>query len=149
MTKSLPPKNLVLYADDDNDDIQLVRDAFSNYSQSIELLTFEDGSDLLNYLNELNSLETIPCLIILDINMPRKNGKEVLRELRDMSDFEEVPVVLFSTSTLPSEMSFAKSFGAGYVTKPLFTKQIHQLVDQMLEHCSDEVKGNFKKLKGL
>ena len=147
MTKSLPPKSLVLYADDDQDDIQLVTDAFSSYSQNIRLVTCKDGNELLQYVEQLNSFEPLPCLIILDINMPRKNGKELLRDLRSMNGFEEVPIVLFSTSTLPSEMDFARSFGAGFVIKPLHTEQVHQLVDQMLEHCSDDVKKRFKRLR--
>ncbi len=147
MTKSLPPKSLVLYADDDLDDIELVREAFEEYSQSIKLVSFNDGVELLNYVNRLKTLEPLPCLIILDINMPYKNGKEVLRDIRKMQDFEEVPIVLFSTSTLPSETAFARSFGAGFVTKPLHTPQIYQLVDQLIEHCTENVKKNIRKLK--
>ena len=139
MTKSLPPKSLVLYADDDPDDIELVQDAFKAYYHNVELLTFRNGVELLNYINSpKNTL--LPCLIILDVNMPRMNGKEVLLELRRNKELEEVPVVLFSTSTLPSELAFAKSYDAGFLTKPLHAKQIFQLVDQMLQHCSEEVR---------
>jgi len=147
MTKSLPPKSLVLYADDDPDDIELVKEAFEEYSQSISLVSFDDGLELLSYVNRLKQFEPLPCLIILDINMPVKSGKEVLKEIRSMQHFEEVPIVLFSTSTLPSETAFAKSFGAGFVTKPLHTPQIYQLVDQLIEHCTENVKKNIKKLK--
>jgi CheY-like chemotaxis protein len=80
--------------------------------------------------------------------MPRKSGKEVLKEMRNMEGFEDVPIVLFSTSTLPSEAAFAKSFGAGFLTKPLHSNQITQLVDAMIAHCTDDVKKNIRKLKG-
>lgn len=146
MTQSLPPKSLVLYADDDRDDIDLVTDAFNEFSQSIELKTFSNGLELLEFLKSTGPLEPLPCLIILDINMPKMDGKETLSELRDLDGYEEIPVVLFSTSTLPSEKAFARSFGAGFVTKPLHMSQIHQLVDQMLAHCS-EVKRNFKNMR--
>jgi CheY-like chemotaxis protein len=148
MTKSLPPKSLVLYADDDADDLQLVREAFHAYSQNIELLTFSDGTGLLNYIRSLGAFEPLPCLIILDINMPQMNGKEALRKLRNTAGYEEVPAVLFSTSTLPSEAAFAQSLGAGCVTKPLYAEQIHQLVDQMIAHCTEDVKQTIKRLKG-
>ncbi len=148
MTKALPNKNLVLYADDDRDDIELVRDAFQIYSHSTELKTFQDGVELLDHVSKLNSLSPQPCLIILDINMPRLNGKEVLARLRNIDGFANTPVVLFSTSTLPSEMAFAKTFDAGFLTKPLCTEHIHLLVEKMIDHCSDEARNNIKRLRG-
>lgn len=109
MTKSLPPKSLVLYADDDQDDIELVKDAFDSYSRNIEIITFGNGEELLRYVKQLDPLEPSPCLIILDINMPRLDGKRTLSLLRSDQQFADVPIVLFSTSTLPSEISFAKA----------------------------------------
>jgi CheY-like chemotaxis protein len=147
MTKSLPPKSLVLYADDDPDDRELVKDAFREYAESIHLVTFPNGTELLQYVQGLQPFEPLPCLVILDINMPLLNGKETLRKLRSLEGFADVPIVLFSTSTLPSEAAFAKSFEAGFVTKPLHNHQIHLLVDQMIRHCTDEVKASFKKRK--
>jgi CheY-like chemotaxis protein len=148
MTKSPPSKSLVLYADDDADDRELVLEAFNNYTESIELITFKDGIELLRYIQSPSAIHRLPCLIILDINMPKMNGKEVLRNLRCMKEYERVPVVLFSTSTLPSEKAFAQSFDAAFLTKPLYTGQIYELVDKMLDHCGEEVKKNIKKFKG-
>ena len=143
MTQSLPPKSFVLYADDDQDDIEFVREAFREYS-NVELITFKDGIELLSYLRDLSSFDGMPCLIIIDINMPRLNGKEVLKKIRSMKDFEEVPVVLFSTSTLPSESAFAKSFNAGFVTKPLHAPQIKQISEHLIEHCSEEIQRRIR-----
>ncbi|OJW82991.1 MAG: hypothetical protein BGO69_03690 [Bacteroidetes bacterium 46-16] len=140
MTKSVPSKSLVLYADDDPDDLHLVEHAFSDYAQTVELKTFMDGEALLRYINEYKDAEPFPCLIIIDINMPRINGKEVLKKLRETAGYEDAPVVLFSTSTLPADMAFAKSYGAGFMTKPLHYSQIYQLVDKMIDHCADDVK---------
>lgn len=148
MTKSFTPKSLVLYADDDRDDKELVREAFQEYSRNIQLLTFGDGLELLRFVEQLDSFEPLPCLIILDINMPRLNGKQTLQALRQMERFQDVPVVLFTTSTLPSEAAFARSFDAGFVVKPLHTSQIFQLVDKMVDHCSDEVKKSIRNLRG-
>jgi CheY-like chemotaxis protein len=148
MTKSFSPKSLVLYADDDTDDIELVCEAFREYSSRIDVLTFPDGQALLHYIRQLNPFEPLPCLIILDINMPRLNGKETLRKLRQLDGFADVPVVLFSTSTLPADAGFARTHNAGFVTKPLHTEQIHQLVDQMIQHCSGETREQFRRKKG-
>ncbi len=147
MTKSLPPKSLVLYADDDLDDISLIREAFHEYSHVIDLLTFSDGIQLLNFLEQLTPLQPAPCLVILDINMPRLNGKEILEKIRSKNELQEVPVVLFSTSTLPAEARFARTLNAGFVSKPLIASQIHQIVDELLAHCSEEVKRKINRKK--
>jgi len=144
MTQSLPPKSLVLYADDDPEDIELISEAFQSYSQNIELLTFPDGIALLNFIEEIDPFHAAPCLFILDINMPRLNGKETLRRLRTLESFSEVPVVLFTTSSLPADAAFARTFNAGFVTKPLHTNQIQLIVDKIIDHCSDEVKKNIR-----
>ena len=144
MTKSLPPKHLVLYADDDVDDIAFVKEAFEEYSSLIELIAFKEGGELLHYLEKLTPMHPQPCLIILDVNMPGLDGKQTLQQLREKEDFKTIPVVLFTTSTLPSEMALAKSLGAGFVTKPLHARQISMIADQFIEHCTDEMKQRFK-----
>lgn len=145
MTQSLPPKSLVLYADDDPEDIELVSEAFGAYSQNVELLTFRDGVELLSYIKTIDTFQAAPCLFIIDINMPRLNGKETLMRLRRNEAFSDVPAVLFSTSTLPADASFARNYNAGFVTKPLHMDQIHHIIDQIVEHCSDEVKRMIRK----
>jgi CheY-like chemotaxis protein len=145
MTQSLPPKSLVLYADDDPEDIELLSEAFHTYSPTVELMTFPDGIELLNFIETIDRFHASPCLFILDINMPRLNGKETLRRLRQIETFAEIPAVLFSTSSLPSDAVFARNFNAGFVTKPLHTNQVHLIIDEIIEHCSDEVKKNIRR----
>jgi CheY-like chemotaxis protein len=145
MTQSLPPKSIVLYADDDKDDLQLIEEVFSAYTSIIELITFESGIQLLDYLQALDPLQPQPCLIILDINMPSLDGKQVLRQLRNTNLWKDIPVVLFTTSTLPSELAFAHSFNAGFITKPLYNQQIHKIVDQLIGHCATEIQDKFRR----
>jgi len=148
MTKSLPPKSLVLYADDDTDDRELVKEAFDEFSSIVELVTFEEGSELLSYLQHLGPLQPKPCLIILDVNMHGLDGKQTLRRLRGTEEYNEVPIVLFTTSTLPSESAFARSYNAGFVTKPLYGAQVRFILDQLIDHCTDELKEKIKKQRG-
>jgi CheY-like chemotaxis protein len=148
MTKSLPPKSLVLYADDDADDRDLVKEAFDEFSSLIELVTFEEGGALLNYLHNLEPLQPKPCLVILDVNMHGLDGKQTLRRLRATDEYNQVPIVLFTTSTLPSEAAFASSYNAGFVTKPLYGKQINAIIDQLTDHCTDDLKEKIKKHRG-
>jgi CheY-like chemotaxis protein len=145
MTKSISPKNIVFYADDDIDDLELVKDAFFQYSDNVEVITVTDGSKALSFLNNLTQDDNLPCLIILDINMPVINGKEVLTRLREMEHLQSVPAVLFTTSSQPADKNFAKRYNAGFITKPIDVKQMAYIADQFIEHCNDEVKNQIRK----
>ena len=145
MTKSISPRNIVLYADDDSDDLELVISSFEQYSNNVEVITFRDGTEILEYLDKLSSLDPQPCLIILDINMPLVNGKDALIKIRSMAGFQSVPVVLFSTSSQPSDGNFAKKYNAGFVTKPLEHAQMRIITDQFIDHCSDEIRKNIRR----
>lgn len=144
MTK-IPPKNLVLYADDDPDDLQLVKEAFSKYESHVEVMTVSDGLEALSYLKGLSQDAPSPCLVILDVNMPRLNGRETLKQLRKMDRYDEVPVILFTTSSLPVDKDFAHKHNAGFISKPLNARQMDLITDQFIEHCTEEIRKQIKR----
>lgn len=145
MTNSTTARNVVFYADDDLDDLELVKNAFAQYSKNVEVLTATDGSKALSYLSNLKKYDTLPCLIILDVNMPVINGKETLLRLREIEHFQDIPVVLFTTSSQPMDKSFAKKYNAGFITKPIDVKQMEVIADQFIEHCSEEVRDKIRR----
>ena len=145
MTKATPPKHIVLYADDDTDDLMLVQEAFANYTTTVEVVTASDGTEALSYLENLSPLDPAPCLIILDVNMPRMNGKEALKAIRSRERFEEIPVALFTTSSLPLDKAFAERYKASFITKPIDVNQMAIIADQFVENCTDEIKRNIQK----
>jgi CheY-like chemotaxis protein len=145
MSKEITPKNLVLYADDDFDDLQIVKDSFSEYSKHVELVTVTNGAQALSFLKNLPPQEQTPCLIILDINMPIMDGKETLVKIREMDSFQEVPVILFTTSSQRLDKDFASKYKAGFLTKPIDYKQMNSISEKFLQHCSDEVKKQIEK----
>jgi len=134
------PKNVVLYADDDIDDLQLIKEAFSPYSDNVELITVSDGLEAVTYLENIPLHQPTPCLIILDINMPRMDGKEALKTIRDINRFEEIPAILFTTSSQSKDKEFAKIYNAGFLTKPIDYHQVDKIAGQFIDHCSDEIK---------
>ena len=101
MTKNPGQKNIVLYADDDTDDLELVQEAFSLYANNVEVVTASDGSQVVSYLQDLNEEEPTPCLIILDINMPGVDGTEILAYLRREPDLIPVPVFVVTSDDQP------------------------------------------------
>jgi CheY-like chemotaxis protein len=142
MTKSILPANIVLYADDDPDDLMLVEESFSQYS-NVEVVTAKDGLEALSYLRNLSSLDPLPCLIILDIHMPKLSGTEALKSIRSMERFQHVPIILFTTSSQPHDRSFAAFYKAGFISKPLDLKQMKVITDKFIEHCAEEVRRNI------
>lgn len=138
-------KNIVLYADDDTDDIQLVQDAFYTYAKNVELVTVDDGLEALAYLKNLSIKDRAPCLIILDINMPRMDGKEALVKVREMKRFEDIPAILFTTSSQPQDKEFAKKYNAGFITKPIDVTQMDIIASKFIEHCSDEIQREIRR----
>jgi CheY-like chemotaxis protein len=145
MTKYTAPKNTVVYADDDQDDIELVEEAFRQFSNNVEVITFQNGSQALSYLNNLTEEDPLPCLIILDINMPVLNGKEVLVRVRQLDKFEMIPVVLFTTSSMPVDKTFAEHYNAGFVTKPLGFEQMEIITRQFIDHCTEDVQKKIRR----
>jgi CheY-like chemotaxis protein len=145
MTKAIPPKYIVLYADDDPDDVQLVTESFEKYANNVEVVALENGQDVLAYLDQISALDPSPCLIILDINMPMLTGKDVLLRVREMERYNDVPVILFTTSSMPLDKAFAKKYNAGFITKPLTSSQMASITNEFIEHCSDEIKKNIKR----
>lgn len=147
MTQTPIPRHLVLYADDDLDDIGFVESAFYESSTNIELITANDGEGALEILNSLTQFDPDPCLIILDVNMPRMNGKETLLRIRQMDRYKSTPVVLFTTSSMKADRKFAEQNNAGFVVKPLDSNQLRVITDEFINHCTDEVKKSIRKIQ--
>ncbi|MDQ3551274.1 MAG: response regulator [Bacteroidota bacterium] len=143
----MPPtqKNIILYADDDPDDLELVQEAFRKYAANVDVLTATDGSQALSYLLSINDGDPSPCLIILDINMPMLSGKDVLVRLRQEERFEATPVVLFTTSSMSLDAQFAKHYNAGFITKPLDSGQMRKITEQFIRHCTEDIQKLIKR----
>ncbi|HLL94312.1 MAG TPA: response regulator [Spirosoma sp.] len=116
--------------DDDEDDQLFIRSAFERHCPPINVLALNDGSELLSSLAEC--IEP-PRLILLDINMPRKNGFETLRELRSNPDFADLPVVMLTTSSEEDDRKRCLALGANnFLTKPLTFDQLDPLVKSLI-----------------
>jgi CheY-like chemotaxis protein len=115
----------ILLADDDPDDRQLTRDAFIENRLANSLDFVEDGEELLDYLHRRGKfahLETapLPGLILLDLNMPRKDGREALKEIKAHPDLRRIPIVVLTTSKAEEDILRTYDLGVNsYVTKPV------------------------------
>ena len=140
MASTSNKKHIVLYVDDDEDDLQLIDEGFSKFSSVIQLETATDGVEAIDSLTKMAGCGTTPCLIVLDINMPRLDGRETLVRIKQMEAFENVPVILFSTSERPLDIAFAQQHNAAYITKPAEFSQLETIIEQLVDHCSNDIK---------
>ncbi|MDY6824869.1 MAG: response regulator [Thermodesulfobacteriota bacterium] len=114
----------VLMADDDPDDCMLVREAFDECRIGCNLRFVDDGPSLLDYLYQRNPYDDPadsprPHLILLDLNMPKKDGREILKVIKKNKVFSAIPVVVLTTSMEEADVMLAyKSGAASYVIKP-------------------------------
>lgn len=108
----------LLIAEDDSDDQQMILEAFQENQIDVKFHFVSDGEALMEHLNI--HLDALPHLILLDLNMPRKDGREVLQEIRQSPHFKKIPVVILTTSKARGDISKMYELGAnGFVTKPV------------------------------
>ncbi|MBV4359316.1 response regulator [Pinibacter aurantiacus] len=113
----------ILLVDDDLEDRFLIEDSFKEIGVSDILHFEENGENALNYLEQSFYRDSLPCLIILDLNMPKMNGTQILRFLKGNDKFINIPVIIFSTSLNAIEKEECLRLGAySYVIKPVFYK---------------------------
>ena len=102
--------------DDDTDDQEIFALALAEVDNSISCVTAKSGIEALDRLNESNFR---PDYIFLDLNMPRMNGKQCLKKIKDQASLSEIPVVIYSTSSERRDIEETKALGAAaFITKP-------------------------------
>lgn len=115
----------LLMADDDPDDRMLARDALIEARLVNEMYFVEDGEELMDYLRhqgKYTNLADSPCpgVILLDLNMPKKDGREALKEIKADPDLRRLPVVVLTTSRSEEDIYRTYDLGASsYITKPV------------------------------
>src|SRR5690349_13170749 len=114
----------LLVADDDADDRMMIRDALEENRLANNLHFVEDGEDLMDYLLKRGkyekSLAPRPGLILLDLNMPKKDGREALREIKGNPALKDIPVVVLTTSKAEEDIYRTYNLGVNsFVTKPV------------------------------
>ncbi len=139
----------MLYADDDFDDLVLVKEAFDRFSGKVDIVTVYDGVEAVSFLENLDQKDPEPCLIILDLNMPRMNGKEALKHIRTLERFKNIPVIFFTTSSFQEDKDYARKYKAGFVSKPLSSRQFEGIAANFIKFCDDDVLESIKPKVGI
>lgn len=110
----------IFVADDDPDDRLLIRDAFLENSHTPRLDFFTDGDAIMTGLAEAGQRGHLPQLILLDLNMPGKGGREVIAELKGDATLRHIPVIVLTTSSNEDDIVACYDLGASsYIVKPV------------------------------
>jgi len=134
ITSRLDSKSILL-GEDDIDDVEFLKEMFSSVDDSFSLTFVHEGKKVMEHLNHLSE-DQLPCLIILDYNMPALNGAEILQQIKSNSRYNSIPTVIWSTS--PSATYRIKCLDAGaddYVTKPSSVNELIETIRYMLSLC--------------
>ena len=126
---------MILLADDDQEDLELLEEAIHVCEPDAILHGVLNGRLAFEYL-EKTSDEDLPCLIILDYNMPEMNGANVLEKICSMPRYKNIPKLIWSTSNNSAYITECMEKGAtAYFVKPASHKQLQQLAKEMLAFC--------------
>ena len=132
----------ILIAEDDADDRFLLQNAFAEKRYPERLEFAENGVELLKYLHDIQSGKTYfreyPTLILLDLNMPKKDGREALKEIKQHEEFKKIPVFIFTTTHNEYEINRCNELGANrYIVKPVTFEGLLAVLDEIHEYCSE------------
>lgn len=129
MTK-MPFKHSVLIVDDDPDDRESIRDAFLENKHHHNYTFIHDGNHLMEHL--AITVENHPSLILLDLNMPGKDGRELLKELKTNKAFQPIPIIVFTTSSSEKDKTASYELGANcFITKPDSYTDLVEITDSI------------------
>lgn len=138
----------ILWADDDEDDLAIGKEALEESNFCSDLRFVEDGEELMDYLYRRGkygdrALSPRPSLILLDLNMPRKDGREALQEIKGDPKLRQIPVVVMTTSNSEEDICRAYDLGVNsYISKPTTFESLVEVMNavssywaEIVEHC--------------
>lgn len=126
-------KKFVLHVEDEADHAFLVKRCFEKFEVPVELVQLSDGEQVLSFLEEREAAELpAPDLLLLDLRLPKKDGLDVLRELKSSEKHRRIPIVVLSTSAASADVRQAsEAYANGYLVKPADLKALKGLMSRV------------------
>jgi CheY-like chemotaxis protein len=125
----------ILFVDDDEDDRELLLDVVTHSHPEVNVAFAENGLRALQYLSEGQQNLQLPCLIVLDLNMPVLDGKETYKKIREELKINSVPVMIFTSSQNPNDKMLFNKLGVEFITKPDEYIHLNEVVNRMVSVC--------------
>ena len=125
----------ILLGEDDIDDEELLKELFSSVDGSFELAFIHNGRQLIEHLDALSDSQ-LPCLLVLDYNMPELNGADILENLKTKARYADIPKIIWSTSGTETYRKRCLDLGAeDYIIKPSRVSELEQAIKYMISYC--------------
>lgn len=126
-----------MYIDDDPDDLLVFGESIGLLYPGITVLQASSGEEGLRLLDRLEAEQKpFPRLIVLDMNMPGMGGKQVLQVVRAQEKWQDIAVVIFTTSSSSADVAFCRSFGTPCITKPMSYEDLNEAIREILSHSN-------------
>lgn len=143
MSKAESKKVSILYIEDNPGDVELIKAAFEIIDVDILLAIAQDGDIALKMLaleDEYIDL-ALPDIILLDLNLPKKDGIELLKELKSRNDCRHIPVIIYTSSKSSKDVNETYSnYAAGYVVKPYGKDSLAAMASAILDFWADAIE---------
>lgn len=144
----------ILMADDDEDDRLMTQEALQEAKLENELLFVKDGEELMDFLQhrgqyETNGNQPLPGLILLDLNMPKKDGREALKEIKADPNLRQIPIVVLTTSKAEEDIIRTYDLGVNsFVTKPVTFEGLVEVMKTITKYWFSIVELPPSKVRG-
>jgi CheY-like chemotaxis protein len=125
-------KPIILYAEDDLDDFDSIKEALDQLSDQQILLHAKNGEEAVSFIEHATIL---PCLIVLDLNMPVMDGKEVLQWLKERDTYRRIPIMVFTTSSREVDIKLCQRNDCTFFRKPTLYRDLLHVAQTMLQMC--------------
>lgn len=134
--ESASTKPMILYAEDDFDDFESLKEALDQLSQQQLLLHAKNGAEAVSFIENATIL---PSLVVLDLNMPVMDGKQVLNWLKEKEEFSHIPVMVFTTSSREEDLKLCQKHHCTFFRKPTLYRDLLHVAQTMLQICERSV----------
>jgi two-component system, chemotaxis family, response regulator Rcp1 len=133
----------ILLIEDNSDDILITKEAFEETRLPYQLFVVRDGFETMNFLNQVDKYSDAPKpdLILLDLNLPQKSGKEILTEIKNNEKFKSIPVIILSTSSAQKDIKDCYSrYANSYIVKPIDFFEFVKIISNSYDYWFKSVK---------
>ncbi len=127
----------VLIADDDADDTEMLTAVLKELESGLNVIVVDNGKGVMEQLEKVPASANVPCMLVMDMNMPRMDGRETVVAIKNHEDFKNMPLLLSSSSKNKTDELFAEKWGVRYFQKPDTMQGLRELAQIIIAMCRE------------